>query len=392
LAGMRANHMGDLTQKSLWLKHFEELPDPRLDRKKRHMLMDILVLTLCAVICGATSWESIEDYGNKKKDWLKTFLVLPNGIPSHDTIARVFSLLDAKKFASCFIGWMKEVVGKLRDVVAIDGKRLCAASNGRNPIHMVNAFATAMGLSLGQYKVRDKSNEITAIPEILKLLSLEGCIVTIDAMGCQKEIAAQIIAAQADYVLALKGNQGGLYEDVQLYMDTLFNGGLKEINRECKETLEKGHGRIERRQYLVTDSIDWIEEKSKWEGLRSIGMVVSERTINGITSIEKRYYLNSLEAQVEIFSHAVRQHWGVENQLHWVLDVTFNEDRLRMNTKHSAQNLAVIRQSALNLLRMDQTTKKMSLKRKQFCAALDNEYLRSLIMRCKDLDQAAMAN
>lgn len=377
---------GNLSQKSLWLKHFEEMPDPRIDRKKQHLLMDILVITLCAVICGATSWESIEDYGHKQEDWLKTFLVLPNGIPSHDTIARVFSLLDAKKFSLCFMGWMKEVVGRLNGVVAIDGKRLRAASLGCEPIHLVNAFAAANGVSLGQYKVKDKSNEITAIPELLKLLSLEGCIVTIDAMGCQKEIAANIIEAKADYVLGLKGNQGKLLEDVKLYMDTLHQGGLKAVIKEPKETVNKEHGRFEKRYYLITDSIDWLEEKVDWKGLNSIGMVRSERTIKDITTVERRYYLSSLPAKADVFSHAVRQHWSVENQLHWVLDVTFNEDRQRMNTKHAAQNLAVIRQSALNLLRMDQSPKKISMKRKQFCAALDHQYLKSLIMQCDKLN------
>ena len=377
---------GNLSQKSLWLRHFEEMPDPRIDRKKQHLLMDILVMTLCAVICGATSWESIEDYGHKQEEWLKTFLALPNGIPSHDTIARVYSLLDAKKFSLCFMGWMKEVVGRLKGVVAIDGKRLRAASMGRDPIHLVNAFAAANGVSLGQYKVKDKSNEITAIPELLKLLSLEGCIVTIDAMGCQKEIAANIIEAKADYVLGLKGNQGKLLEDVKLYMDTLHQGGLTTVIREHKETVDKEHGRFEKRYYLITDSTDWLEEKADWKGLNSIGMVISERTVKDVTAVERRYYLSSLPAKADIFSHAVRQHWSVENQLHWVLDVTFNEDRQRMNTRHAAQNLAVIRQSALNLLRMDQSPKKMSMKRKQFCAALDHQYLQSLIMQCDKLN------
>jgi predicted transposase YbfD/YdcC len=290
-------------------------------------------------------------------------------------------LLDAKQFALCFMGWMKEAAGRIKWIVAIDGKRLRAASNGRNPIHLVNAFAAANGLSLGQYKVEDKSNEITAIPEILKLLNLEGCIVTIDAMGCQKEIAAKIVEAKADYVLGLKGNQGKLLEEVKLYMDTLHSGELKKVPRDCDESLDKGHGRFEKRVCLVTEHIDWLEEKSKWKGLKSIGMVVSERTIDNITTTERRYYISSLPAVATVFSDAVRQHWSVENQLHWVLDVTFNEDRQRMNTKYAAQNLAVIRQSALNLLRLDKSPKKISLKRKQFCAALDNNYLQSLILQ-----------
>lgn len=370
-----------LSQKSLWLKHFERLPDPRIERHKKHMLMDILVLTLCAVICGASSWESIEDYGHRQQAWLKTFLQLPNGIPSHDTIARVFSLLDAKAFSLCFMDWMKAVTGRLKEVVAIDGKRLRGASTSDNPIHLVNAFATANGLALGQYKVSDKSNEITAIPELLKLLSLEGCIVTLDSMGCQKEIAKAIIAAKADYVLALKENHATLYEDVKLYLDSLWEGKLKSVPRDRLETVDKGHGRFEKRNYVVTEQLDWLETRQDWQGLLSIGMVVAERTIGADTSIERRYYVSSLPAKASLFGHAVRSHWAVENQLHWVLDVTFNEDRQRMNTKHAAQNLAVIRQSALNLLRMDKTTKNMSLKRKQFCAALDSQYLQQLIMQ-----------
>jgi predicted transposase YbfD/YdcC len=370
-----------LSQKSLWLKHFETLPDPRIERHKKHLLMDILVLTLCAVICGATSWESIEDYGHKQQVWLKTFLQLPKGIPSHDTIARVFSLLDAKAFSMCFMDWMKAVTGRLKEVVAIDGKRLRGASTSDNPIHLVNAFATANGLALGQYKVSDKSNEITAIPELLKLLSLEGCIVTIDSMGCQKAIAKAITQAKADYVLALKENHATLYEDVKLYLDSLWEGKLKSVPHDSLETVDKGHGRFEKRTYVVTEQLDWLTARQDWQGLLSIGMVVAERTIGAETSIERRYYLSSLPAKASLFGHAVRSHWAVENQLHWVLDVTFNEDRQRMNTKYAAQNLAVIRQSALNLLRMDKTTKNMSIKRKQFCAALDNHYLQALIMQ-----------
>lgn len=377
---------GNLTQKCLWLKHFETLPDPRIERKKQHLLIDILVLTLCAVICGATSWESIEDYGKTKEEWLKTFLQLSNGIPSHDTIARVFSLLDAKQFSLCFMGWMKEAAGRVKGIVAIDGKRLRAASLGCEPIHLVNAFAAANGLSLGQYRVKDKSNEITAIPELLKLLSLEGCIVTIDAMGCQKDIAEKIIDAKADYVLGLKGNQGKLLEEVQLYMDTLHKGGFKDVPRDHCENVDKGHGRFEKRYCLVTENISWLEEKAKWAGLRSIGMSISERTIKEVTTVERRYYISSLPANADIFSNAIRQHWSVENQLHWVLDVTFNEDRQRMNTKHAAQNLAVIRQSALNLLRLDKSLEKISLKRRQFRAALDNSYLQSLISQCDKLN------
>lgn len=372
-----------LTQKSLWLKHFEEMPDPRIERKKKHLLMDVLVLTLCAVISGATSWESIEDFGNKRESWLKTFLELPNGIPSHDTISRVFSLLNPQQFAMCFMEWMKEVVGKISGVVAIDGKRLRGASMGKKlPIHLVNAFATANGVSLGQYKVEDKTNEITAIPELLKLLSIEGCIVTIDAMGCQKEIAKRIIEAKADYVLALKDNHSRLHKHAEVYMEKLHKGKIPEATCDQKETIENGHGRAEKRIYLITDTLDWMKEKESWSGLRSIGMVISERQIGTEKTIERRYYLSSLPANADIFSKAVREHWGIENRLHWVLDVTFNEDRHRANIKYAAQNLAVIRQSALNLLRLDKTPKKMSIKRKQFCAALDNQYLQSLLTQC----------
>lgn len=370
----------EITRESAWLSCFGALPDPRIERKKLHKLMDILVLTLCAVMSGATSWETIEDYAKGKKEWLKTFLELPNGIPSHDTIARVFGLLDPVQFGVCFRDWIARFCKELQGVIAIDGKRLCAASMEKGePIHIVSAFAADLGLVLAQCKVGDKSNEITAIPELLNLLSIKGCIVTIDAMGCQTDIAKEITDKQADYVLSLKGNQSTLHDEVSLYLDSLLAGDLKQVKRDEHTTLEKGHGRIENRHYLITDAIDWLEQKSKWKNLKSIGVVQSERTIGSKVTTERRYFICSIPADAKKFAYAVRNHWSIENQLHWVLDVSFSEDQAKMCVNNAAQNMAVLRHSALNLLRLDPTGKKMSIKRKQFKALIDNSFLQSLL-------------
>lgn len=337
-----------ITRESAWLSCFSELPDPRIERKKLHKLMDILVLTLCAAISGATSWETIEDYAKGKKEWLKSFLELPNGIPSHDTIARVFGLLDPIEFGLCFRNWIAHFSHELQGVIAIDGKRLCAASMEKGePIHMVSALAADLGLVLAQCKVGDKTNEIAA--------------------------------KEADYVLSLKGNQGNLHDDVSLYLDSLLAGDLKKVKRDEHTTLEKGHGRIENRHYLITDSIDWLDQKSEWKNLKSIGVVESERAIGDKITIERRYFICSIPADAKQFAYAVRNHWLIENQLHWVLDVSFSEDRAKMCVNNAAQNMAVIRHSALNLLRLDSTEKRMSIKRKQFKALIDNSFLHSIL-------------
>ena len=368
-----------------FVKHFSTITDPRIERQKLHKLTDILVITLCAVICGADSWENIETFGNAKLEWFKKFLELPNGIPSHDTLGRVFSLLDPMQFEKSFIEWMKSCV-KLSpgSIIPIDGKCLKSSYDPRSPnktaIYMVSAFAAANGLILGQRKIDDKSNEITAIPKLLETLYLRGCIVTIDAIGCQKDIAAKIIEQEADYVLALKGNQGNqgnLHKDIKLYLDSIADQKLKKIPHLTLETVEKGHGRVEERRYWITESTDWLPNKELWANLRSIGMVEAKRHIGNEISVERRYYISSLPADINKFSHAVRGHWSIENNLHWVLDVSFADDEIKTYTGHSAENLAIIRRIAYNLMKQD--NKKISMKGKRLNAGWNNDYLKKLL-------------
>ena len=367
-----------------FFEHFSKIEDPRLNRKKLHNLIDILVIVLCAVICGAENWEDMEEFGHAKYDWFKTFLELPNGIPSHDTLWRVFSLLNPEQFEKNFIAWMNSCVElSAGSIIPIDGKRL-RSSNGsvlskKAAIHMVSAFSSANGLVLGQRKIDDKSNEITAIPKLLETLYLKGCIVTIDAMGCQKNIAEKIIDQGADYVLALKENHKNLYEDVKLYLDSIADNQLKNIPHQIVETCEKGHGRVEVRRYCITESIGWLEDKILWKNLKSIGMVESERFVNNATSIERRYFISSLSENVEIFSNAVRMHWSIENNLHWVLDVAFGDDKAKTCAGDSAENLAIVRRIGYNIVKQD--AKKRSIKGKRLDAGWNNDYLMTLLLK-----------
>ena len=363
---------------SALLSHFEPLEDPRTTYLVEHPLLDIVALTICAVICGAETWEGIEAYGHSKSDWLTTFLRLPNGIPSHDTIARVFSLLDPTQLQTCFISWVKSIAKlSLGEVVAIDGKSARHSydtETGKGMIHMVSAWASANQLVLGQVKVSDKSNEITAIPKLLELLELEGCIVTIDAMGTQREIVQQIIDQQADYVLTLKGNQGDIHEDVQQLFDWARKTQFKNIDHETYQTIDKGHGRIEIRRHWLMGAVEYLENSHQWKGLKRIGMVESERRISGQDpQQERRYYLVSLDGGIERFAHATRGHWGIENQLHWSLDVVFHEDDSRIRKGHAPENMTVIRKIALNLLAKESS--KGSKKTKRLKAGWDNDFL-----------------
>lgn len=370
------------TLKGAFVEHFSVIEDPRIDRKKLHNFQDILVITLCAVICGADTWEGISNFGRAKYDWFKTFLELPNGIPSHDTLCRVFSLIDPLQFENCFIEWMRACVELCAgSIVPIDGKRLRSSHGKHSPnksaIHMVSAFSSANGLVLGQRKIDDKSNEITAIPKLLETLYLKGCIVTIDAMGCQKDIAEKIAEQKADYVLALKRNQGSLFEDVKLYLDSILSGELKNIPYQTVETVEKGHGRVEERNYYITESIDWLPNKELWANLKSIGVVESRRHIDGVTSSERRYYIASIAANADIFSKAVREHWSIENNLHWTLDVSFGDDAAKTYAGDAAENLGIVRRIAYNLVKQDK--KKASIKGKRLIAGWDNGYLMHLL-------------
>lgn len=353
--------------------------DPRLDRKKLHLLTDVLFIAICASLCGCDTWEEIHLFAVTREDWLRQYVSLKNGVPSADTIARVFSLIDPNEFELAFRNWVYTLY-EVKDgkIIAIDGKRLRGSyGNGKSAIHMVHAFAAESGLALAQVKTADKSNEITAIPELLDALMLKGCIVTLDAMGCQRAIVQKIIEKKGDYVISLKGNQGALHDDVRLFLETEKTRGFKSVSHDYYEATEKGHGRVERRRYWITNHIDWLDNKENWVGLSSIGLVESERYINGETSIETRCFIASIKPNARKFAQAVRQHWAIENNLHWQLDVTFDEDKLRMRVKNAAQNLAIMRRMVLNLLKLEPS--KGSLKGKRKRAGWSEAYLNKLL-------------
>jgi len=360
------------------IEHFAPLPDPRILRKTRHKLIDIVVITICAVICGAEDWVDTVHYARAKHDWLKTFLELPNGIPSHDTFGRVMSLIEPEQFGKCLINWIREVFHQdFKGTVAIDGKtarRSHDRANGKSAIHMVSAWAVEGHLILGQVKTEDKSNEITAIPELLKSIDIKGCVVTIDAMGCQKEIAKQIIEQGADYVFSLKGNQGNLHKDVELLFQKAKEDGFKDLAHETHTTVDGGHGRVETRRYTTVADVDWFEEKSKWAKLTTFGMVESQRDVGDKTTEETRYYISSLPNNAQRFAGSVRAHWGVENDLHWSLDVAFREDESRIRKGHGPTNMAIINRFAASLIKQD-PSRKVGVKVCRKRAGWENDYL-----------------
>lgn len=366
------------------VEHFEELPDPRMDRNKQHKLIDIVVIALCAVISGCDSFTDIALYGVKKYEWFKRFLELPNGIPSHDTFNRVFARLNPRAFQECFTDWVaalhEATGGKIQKVehklYAIDGKTLRRSHDraaGLGPLHLVSVWASEHHLTLGQVAVDEKSNEITAIPQLLELIDVAGGLVTIDAMGCQKEIAAKIRDQEADYILAVKENQPHLYEDISEYFEQQMKNDFAEVKCSRHETYERSHGREESRYCYVVNAPDELRNKDAWRDLRTIGVAISIRVVDGQEQSDVRYYISSLRRNAKRFAAGVRGHWGIENSLHWVLDVTFNEDQSRVRKGHAAENLAWLRRFAISLLKRHPA--KQSIRSKRLAAGWDNEFL-----------------
>jgi len=360
-------------------KYFRKLRDPRMRGRKRHLLLDMVVIAICATIGGCNDWQEIETFARGRHDWLKKFLRLPEGIPSHDTFERVFDRLDPSQFQACFREWMNalhEVLGLSQ--IAIDGKTLRGSGvGGLKTLHLVSAWATANCLSLGQVAVDEKSNEITAIPKLLELLELHGAFVTIDAMGCQKAIAAKIIERKGNYILTVKENQEHLLADIQTAIGKAHESDYADVKHDKYETRERGHGREEYRCYTVLHSTAGIRNAADWTNLTTIGFCYSERTVDGVTSEELRYFIGSKKASAKIYGEALRNHWGIENQLHWQLDVSFDEDKNRVSKRHGAENLALVRRLALSLLK--QHPNKRSLKCKRLLAALDPTFLEEVI-------------
>jgi len=351
--------------------YFADLPDPRREtRNKLHKLHDILMIVVCAVLSGVEDWVGMEAFAEEKEAWLRRFLELPNGIPSHDTLSDVLGRIDPVAFRTAFASWATASLPDLAgEQVCVDGKAVCGSRDGETPaVQVVSAFAGRARWVLAQQAVAEKSNEITAIPDLLELLDLQGAVVSIDAMGCQKVIAQTIIDAGADYVLALKDNHPTLCADVRLWLDTEVARGRLTVT----ETVEKDHGRIEIRRYALSDGINWLAAKPEWAGLQAVGRVESTRLIGDTISTECRYFLCSL-VDCDRFAAAVRGHWGTENQQHWVLDVQFGEDACRTRKDHSAENLAVIRRMALNQLRHNGPVRD-SLRRRKLRAALNDDY------------------
>ena len=376
----RVGECGALSEAIVFLDYFTDLPDPRQQGKVVYPLDEVLLLCLLAVLAGAETFADIARFGEKKLSLLRRFLPFRDGTPAHDHLGDIFAVLDAEAFQSCFVSWVASLNGAPADVIAIDGKtsrRSYQKKGAKEAIHMVSAFATRQRLVLGQTKVAEKSNEIIAIPKLLGMLEIEGAIVTIDAMGCQREIAKKIVDKKADYILALKGNQGSLREDVELFAAEQKSNGFKDTKVSRHETVDGDHGRVETRAYTVIHDIAWLQERHDWPGLKSVVMVESTREIGDKTERETRFYITSLVLAAHLIGPVIRSHRAVENSLHWVLDMIFRDDECRVRKDHAPANFTTLKHMAHNLMRKAPGKDSLRLKRK--VAAWDDEFLVSLV-------------
>jgi predicted transposase YbfD/YdcC len=368
-------------------KHFRHLPDPRVVGRTRHLLVDIVVMAICAVIADCDDWSDIAQFAQKRETWFRRFLQLPGGIPSHDTFERVFAALDVRAFQRCCVAWLHaaaDLVGIGH--IAIDGKAMRGSASAKlGPLHVVSAWAAQAQLTLGQVAVDKKSNEITAIPQLLDLLDLSGALVTIDAMGCQKEIAEKVVDGGGDYVLAVKGNQAHLLEDIQATVEQALEGKLPASAVAEYTTREEGHGRHEERSYVVVHHVEGLRDQQEWPGVTTVGVCYNERTVGGVVSFEAHYFIGSRRMGARRYARVLRQHWGIENNLHWQLDISFGEDNSRIQDRCGAENFGLLRKLALGLLKRNPAKKSIARKRK--AAALDTAFLEEIMAGAANVDK-----
>jgi predicted transposase YbfD/YdcC len=363
---------------------FANLTDPRMDRRKRHPLINIITISICAIIAGCDDFCSIEEYGKSKQDWFAQFLDLPHSIPSHDTFCDVLNRLNPKEFAQAFTQWVSQLADLKDDIVALDGKVMRGTldkANGNPAIHLVSAWSVNNRLCFGQVKVADKSNEITAIPLLLELLDIEQATITTDAMGCQYKIGDSIVNQKGHYVFALKGNQGEFHDDIKLFLDTQLSNQFAEVVHSKHESVDGGHGLIEQRTVWLTQDVDWLHQRHpRWKSVSAIVVVESSRQVgHAPSSQERRYYITSHgDKHADFIAHAIRSHWHIENKLHWQLDVSFNEDDNRLRSGYAAENIAMMNKVALNLLKNEKSVK-VGIKNKRLKAGWDNDYMMKVL-------------